>query len=97
MHVSYNFEGIPNHISAYLPNSLLHMSTYYNLPISKFEEEWGQCVKILKTEVFKLSHNFPPKDLKGLISTLNEHTRYSDFAVEGSTTDYELYTEVIIQ
>ena len=97
MHLSYSSDGDLHHVSAYLPNSILQMVNYFDLPSHKYASEWADCVKILKTDQFKLDHHFAPDKLKTLIPNLNENSRYSEFEREGSTTDYELYTEVIIQ
>lgn len=70
MLLSYSYDGDLFHISTYLPNSILQMTSYFELPPGKYATEWGDCVKILKTESFKLSHHFPPNQLKSLISTL---------------------------
>lgn len=84
-------------MAAYLPNSILQMVTYDSLPAVKYASEWSECVKILKSSSFSLSPSFPPSQLKNLLPSLSENSHYSDFAREGSTTDYELYTEVIVQ
>jgi hypothetical protein len=68
------------------------MVSYYEIPVSKYAAEWADCVKILKTSSFKLSHHFPPRELRHFLPTLNEKTRYDDFEQAGSTTDYELFS-----
>lgn len=58
--LSFEVEWETHHISAYLPNSILQMVTYYNISPADFTKSWSDCVKILKSETFLLSHYFPP-------------------------------------
>lgn len=88
MHLSYSYQGEPQHLAAYLPNSVLQMVTYYDIPASKYATEWADCVKILKTESFPLCPSFPPDQIKHFIPALSENTSYSEFATSGSVTDF---------
>ena len=67
------------------------MVTYYPVQKSSYKAVWGDCITILKTESFKLSHHFPPDQLRTFIPELTEISSYEEFAREGSSTDYELF------
>ena len=88
MHLSYNYQGESQHVAAYLPNSVLQMVTYYDVPSHKYASEWAACVTILKTKSFPLCPSFPPDQLKHFIPALSENTSYEDFQAHGSVTDY---------
>lgn len=47
--VSFDVEWETHHVSAYLPNSILQMITYYEIPPHQFTQSWADCVKMLKT------------------------------------------------
>lgn len=83
--------------TALLPNSILQMTTYFKLDGESLSRIWSECAAVLKTEQFKLSHHFPPDQLTRLLPMLKERVAYSRFAEEGSTVDYELFSEVVIR
>lgn len=69
--VAFDVEWETHRVSAYLPNSILQMATYYNIQPHAYASSWADCVKILKTEAFPLCHYFPPKQLSTLIPNLS--------------------------
>lgn len=71
LHLSFNYLGESQHLAAYLPNSILQMVTYYEIPASKYSSEWAECVKILKTDNFPLCPSFPPDQLRHFIPALS--------------------------
>lgn len=98
LHVSFEQAGVSRQAQAVLPSSLLKFVTYYPLDSpSKVGELWGECVRKLKTEPFKLSHYFPPEQLASAIPQLTATSDYSRFAKPGSSEDYELACEVVVQ
>lgn len=88
INASYEYAEETRTFSALLPNSILQMTTYFKLDGDSLNNIWGQCPRVLKTELFKLSHHFPPDQLTHLIPMLKEKVPYSKFAEEGSTVDY---------
>lgn len=49
MHISYSYDGDLYHISNYLPNSILQMSSYFDLSPEKYATDWADSAKILST------------------------------------------------
>jgi hypothetical protein len=73
------------------------MATYFKLDGESLSRIWSECAAVLKTDQFRLSHHFPPDQLSRFLPTLKERVAYSRFTEEGSTVDYELFTEVVIR
>lgn len=94
---SYEFLEETRSVTALMPNSVLQQASYFAVKEEDLGAIWGQSPKKLRTDQFKLSHHFPPDQLTHFLPLLKERTPYSRFAEAGSTTDYELFCEVVVR
>lgn len=98
LRISYTWKRNPSESILLFPNTMLKLAVY--LPIQKYEfvDSWRSCAKIYKTDTFKLSKDFPPNTLStSCIKQLIELTSYEAFKEEGSTMDYELACNMLLE
>ncbi len=95
MTMRYDIRGEPFDHRVIIPNSVLKLAHYMNIPKADFARRW-QTADILHTSETKLCHYLPPDTFTKWIPELSELTSYTAFAIPGSIKDYELYCAVIM-